>query len=310
MRFSTVAATAGFAASANAAVARRTFGDLFTGSFQLPDGITLNKEDLLGPWDKPGKDEESLFHPPHHDVVIDGCDKSKDDDWHYVHNPSPGKHHSDKYKWVTETITATETVIDCKKHEPCYGGGKTVTVTIPETVTICPTPIEPPVVEPTPEPPVEPTPGPPVEPPVEPTPYPPPPVEEPPVEEPHPEPTPAPPVEPPAEPTPPSPPVEEPPVEPSPPAPPVEEPPVEPQPPVSEVPVPPPAPEPTQSEPIVYPPPPVETESVVIPPPAETSAPFPTATDDGSVIPTAAAVPNAQRAGGALLAAALAAALF
>jgi hypothetical protein len=138
MRFSTVAAAAGLAASANAAVPRRSIKDIFNGKFSLPDGITLSKEDLLGPWGKPGKGEKDLWHPPHHKVIIDRCDKSDDDDWHWVHDPKPDEPNDDKYKWVTETITATETVIDCKKHEPCYGGGKTVTVTIPETVTICP----------------------------------------------------------------------------------------------------------------------------------------------------------------------------
>lgn len=306
MRFSTVAAAAGLAASASAAVPKRGLKDLFNGDFKLPAGIKLSKEDLVGPWKAPAEGEEEVYHPPHHDVTIDGCDRTKDDDWHYVHNPHPEETHEEEYKWVTETITATETVIDCDAGVPC-DGGKTVTVTIPETVTICPTPIEPPVEEPT-EKPEQPAPEPPVEePPVE-TSYPEPPVEEspapePPVEEtPYPEPpveeSPVP--EPPVEETPyPEPPVEETPV----PEPPVEETPY-PEPPHTELPVPPPAPAPTESLPVVEPP--VET----YPPEVSESIIPPTPTDDEVGVPTAAAVPNAQRAGGALFAAAIAAALF
>ncbi|KAL9944185.1 hypothetical protein ACHAQF_006390 [Verticillium nonalfalfae] len=312
MRFSSTIAAAGLAATAQAT---------WHGEWKFPDGIKGPKDDggkEVGPGYAPPDGYLPIYHPPHHDVVIDDCDKKDDDDWHWVH---PGKdHHEDDYKWTTSTITATHisTVIDCGDKD-CYGGGgKTqyTTVTIPQTTTICPVPVAP---EPTPEKPEEPEqpyPEPPVE--THPVPTPEPPVETQPVHEPEPPvetyPVPAP--EPPVETQPvhePEPPVEtqpvhepEPPVETQPvhePEPPVEEPPVETQPGYEEPPVP--------SAPVEEPP--VESEPIPVPAPPPTSIgtvtrPIPSATEGLEPVPTAAAAN--VRVGGAVLAAAVAAAFL
>lgn len=315
MRFSTVAA-AGFAVSAQAAVPKRSIKDLFNGEWEFPEGVSISKEELVGPWEAPSDEDKAVFHPSHHGVVIDDCDKTDDDEWHWVH---PGKeHHEEDHKWVTETITATETVVDCDYDGPCDGGKKTKTVTIPETTTICPTPIEEPekpedeYPEPEPEKPEEPVYPEPTEVPEEPKPEPEEPKPEP--EEPKPEPEP----EHPEEPVYPEPEPTEVPVYP--------EPEPEPEEPVSEpvVPVPPPS-EPEPSHEVPGPEPPVDepitepvqppTDAAPEPVPSETAPVEPPAPSEGADegededVPAAAA-PNAQRAGFALVVAAVAAALF
>ncbi|ROT37572.1 hypothetical protein SODALDRAFT_380020 [Sodiomyces alkalinus F11] len=322
MRFSTIA-VAGFAAYSQAERVNdeRSLRDLL-GDWEYPNGIDALTD--VSPTAAPEAGDLHVFHPPHHDVVIDDCDNQEADDWHWVH---PGtEHHAEDHQWTTSTITetATETVVDCDPEEPCHGGGKThyTTVTIPETVTICPVPITPepqPEPEPTgePEPEPEPTgePEPEPEPPVYPSEVPVYPSEEP---EPAPEPTYEPEPEPPVSEVPP------PPEETEPVHPPPEEP--EPEPPVSEAP-----PPPEETEPVQPPPeepepePPVESEPVYEPTEAPLPVPPPVPTSIGTVtipappseettsfipVPTAGAGQNAQRAGGAVVAAAVAAMLI
>lgn len=109
-------------------------GDHF--NIELPAGVSLNAD--VGPSYPPPVGSINVWHPPHHGIDIDDCDKEDDDDWHYVHPCEDCTTTKTKtHKWTTSTATATltHTVTDCPA---------TVTdcplssVVVTATTTICP----------------------------------------------------------------------------------------------------------------------------------------------------------------------------
>lgn len=108
----------------------------------LPLGINVDLS-LLGPSEGPCLECIDLWHPAH-DVIIDDCDDTGSDDWHWVH-PCP-EPHEPEYTWATSTVTATHisTIIDCPPEVPDCPGHSTIytTVTVPGETTICPVPVE------------------------------------------------------------------------------------------------------------------------------------------------------------------------
>ncbi|KFA69803.1 hypothetical protein S40285_02468 [Stachybotrys chlorohalonatus IBT 40285] len=111
--------------------------------FKVPYGVELPEG--AHPMGPPCDGCTDVFHPPHHGVDIDDCDRDDEDEWHWVHPGAPVYPDAPPHVWATSTVTEflTSTIIDCKDDVPHCPGKSThyTTIHVPATVTLCPVPV-------------------------------------------------------------------------------------------------------------------------------------------------------------------------
>jgi hypothetical protein len=116
---------------------------LWDGDYKCPKGVKTPDSDV-GPHSAPPEGCTNVFHPPHTDVYIDNCDDHSQTGWHWVHPETTSHKPHNHHVWSTSTLTTTDTktiyqcppsITACPEHQKTH---PVTTVTVDVTTTICP----------------------------------------------------------------------------------------------------------------------------------------------------------------------------